>query len=166
MSSTPPVPLRAALEAPTFDTALVARLGALASRLDGGMRNPEAASWVAEFNREASTDFKLAVFQGVYGAMRHEAWVRTVLARPLAESTPVPTDAEMIEIVRRVMAAEGDEGARAFWLRVLETHLHPRASDLLYWPGEFFGDGDDRRKMTPEEVVTAARADEGARRAD
>jgi hypothetical protein len=153
--------LPTALLPPTLDEALVARLTALAEQLDGGARLGEADDWAAEFNRAAGTSFEVATFQGIYGAMEHADWVRSVLVRPVAARTEPPTRPEMIEIVARVMSAEGRESDHAFWLQILETHLHPRASDLIYWPGRFFGDGDDSRVMTPEQVVDAANEDLG-----
>jgi hypothetical protein len=56
----------------------------------------------------------------------------------------------LVEVTRRICAAEGEEWEHEFWLRLLQASASvPNVSDLIYWPGEFFGDGDNSRPLTP-----------------
>ena len=41
-------------------------------------------------------------------------------------------------------------------MRVLEHHLDPRISDLIHWPGEYFGDGDNSRELSPQDILDIA----------
>jgi hypothetical protein len=46
------------------------------------------------------------------------------------------------------------EHKKYFWLRLLEVNLgDPRISDLIFWPGEYFGDGDIMREMTSKDIL-------------
>ncbi len=148
--------LRPELMPPRLDEAKIARLAKLAAQIDGA--NP--GQWedqLAEFNREAGTTFAFKDFQGIYGGQEHETWVRNVLSAPFQKRLPDITRPELVELVRRVNLAEGQEHEIYFWLKMLEQNLpDPRVSDLIFWPGEYFGDGDNSRKFTPEQLVDIA----------
>lgn len=150
--------LRPELMPPPLDEAKVARLAELASRIDGA--NP--GQWedeLAEFNREAGTNLGFPDFQGIYGGQDHDTWVRKVLAERYQRRLPDITRAELVELVRRVMEAEGTEHEIDFWLDMLALNIpDPEVSDLIYWPGEYFGDGDNSRELTPDQVVDIALA--------
>ena len=62
---------------------------------------------------------------------------------------------ELIDLVRRIMAAEGEteEGADALIARFEANVPRPDASDLSFWPEHAIG---ERRELTPEEVVDIA----------
>jgi len=62
---------------------------------------------------------------------------------------------ELIDLVRRIMAAEGDTKEEADALiELFEAHVpRPGASDLIFWPEHATG---ERRELTPEEVVDIA----------
>jgi hypothetical protein len=148
--------LRSELMPPVLDEAKVARLGALAAQIDGA-RPGRWENDLAAFNAEAGTAFEFADFQGIYGGQDHDTWVRKVLAGPLTIRIPDITRAELMELTRRVMEADGAEHEIAFWLDMLALNLgDPRVSDLIYWPGEYFGDGNNARELTPEQVVDTA----------
>jgi hypothetical protein len=143
---------------PALDEAKVARLANLADQIDGatpGQREEE----LAEFNRKARTAFTFRDFQGIYGGQTHDTWVRKVLAEPYQRQLPDITHAELVELARRVMEADGEEHEITFWLEMLALNIpDPQVSDLIYWPGEYFGDGDNSRDLTPEQVIDIAQA--------
>jgi Colicin immunity protein / pyocin immunity protein len=60
---------------------------------------------------------------------------------------------QLIELVERIMSAEGESQEEADRLVGLfaENVPHPRASDLIFYPEEEFG-----HEPTPEEVVDRA----------
>lgn len=62
---------------------------------------------------------------------------------------------ELIDLVRRIMAAEGETEEEADALvELFEANVpHPRASNLIFWPEHEIG---ERRELTPEEVVDLA----------
>ena len=72
--------------------------------------------------------------------MEHETWVRNVLCMPLAEKRLDLTNDEMIEIISRLCTAAGEVHEHFFWIKLLETNLDPRISDLI-------GDDDNSREM-------------------
>lgn len=57
------------------------------------------------------------------------------------------------------MEADGEEHEIDFWVEMLAVNIpDPRVSDLIYWPGEYFGDGNNARELTPEQVINIAQA--------
>jgi hypothetical protein len=150
--------LRPELMPPPLNEAKVARLAELAAQIDGA----NSGQWedaLAEFNREACTAFGFADFQRIAGGQEYETWARKVLAIPLQKRLPDVTRAELLEMIRRVASAEGEDHEIDFWLGLLEINIPaPRISDLIFWPGEYFGDGNHNRELTPEQVLDIAQA--------
>ncbi len=65
----------------------------------------------------------------------------------------------MLEIIERLFEARHNEFQPSFWLMCLKKNTgDSNISDLLYWPGEYFGDGNNRRVMTADEVLQTALA--------
>lgn len=55
---------------------------------------------------------------------------------------------ELIELVRKIMCAEGTEEEIDKWMDVLEANVpHPEVSDLIFYP---------KKEMSPEEIVEEA----------
>lgn len=150
--------LRQELMPPALNEARVARLTELAAGIDGAHPG-QAEHELAEFNHEAGTTFAFLDFQGIYGGQDHDTWVRKVLAKPFQKRLPDVTRAELLELARRVMEADGEEHEIDFWLDMLALNIpDPRVSDLIFWPGEYFGDGNNARELTPEQVIDIAQA--------
>ncbi|OAI49531.1 hypothetical protein AYO44_18430 [Planctomycetaceae bacterium SCGC AG-212-F19] len=91
-------------------------------------------------------------------AVDPEAFARDLLLNRV----PVPRDLsyeEMLELVRRICSVEGSEFQIGYWLTCLKANTgHDNISDLIYWPAEYFGDGDRSREMSPKEILDAALA--------
>jgi hypothetical protein len=150
--------LRPALMPPAFDESWVARLAKLAARIDGAAPG-QWEEWLEEFNRDAGTRFTFADFRGIYGGMEHETWVRQVLSGSAVIKIPDITYDELLELLTRVCRAAGVEHENYFWLRLLEANLPDRRlSDLIFWPGNYFGDGDNSRHLSPKEILDIALA--------
>ncbi|MCH8147400.1 MAG: hypothetical protein IH987_05305 [Planctomycetes bacterium] len=147
--------LRSELQFPHLNESKVNRLSELAASIDGA-RPGEWEDDLAEFNQLAGTSLGFAEFQGIYGGMEHDSWVRNVLCMPLAEKQFDLTNDEMLEIIERLCTAAGEEHEQFFWIKLLETNLDPQISDLIYWPGEYFGDGDNSREMSPQHILETA----------
>lgn len=147
--------LRPELMPPALDEAKVSHLAGLAARIDGA--NP--GQWeeeLAEFNREAGTAFGFVDFQGLYGGQDHDTWVRQVLAEPHHRLLPDITRAELVELTRRVREADREEFETGFYLEMLVLNIpDPQVSDLIFYPGEYFGDDVDR-DLSNEQVVDVA----------
>ena len=148
--------LRPEFNFPSLDAAKVDRLVELASLLDGSGPG-QCDDELREFNKCACTVIPLAEFQGIYGGMEYDSWVRNVLCEPFVTATPALTDDEALELIARLTSAGGEEWEQFFWMRVLEHHLDPRISDLIHWPGEYFGDGDNSRELSPQDILDIAR---------
>lgn len=151
----PTLDLRPELQFPTFDETTVQRLTELAAAIDGA-RPGEWEKELAEFNQLAGTNCNVSEFQGIYGGMEHETWVRAMLATQHAGTAIDLSPEECLELITRLMKSDGAEHELIFWVNVLKTNLDPRISDLIYWPGEYFGDGDNSRQLTPELVLETA----------
>ncbi len=67
----------------------------------------------------------------------------------------MPTRNELVELVRRIMAAEGEsqEEADALVEEFRRSVPHPDADELIFYPDRHFGG-----EPSPEEVVDAAMA--------
>jgi hypothetical protein len=144
--------LRRELLPPALDEALVARLARLADRLDGarpGQRDDD----LAEFNRLAGTDLPLEEFQGIYKREDPEDFVRRILYLRSMPTDPGVTQAEMVEIVSRVIAG-GQEFD--FYLELFLTSCkHSAGSDLIYWPN-LVPELPQGREPTAEEIADLA----------
>jgi hypothetical protein len=143
---------------PLLDEAKVARLAELAARIDGGLPGQWEGE-LAEFNAEAGTNLRFIDFQGIYGGQDHGTWARKVLAAPHLRRLPDVRRAELVEMARRVMEADGEEHEVHYWIDMLALNIpDANVSDLIYWPGEYFGDGNNDRELTPEQVIAIAQA--------
>jgi hypothetical protein len=144
--------LRPELTPPQLDEALVARLARLADRLDGarpGARDDE----LTEFNRLAGTAVPLADFQGIYKSENPEDFVRRVLFQRSLAPDPSLSQAEMAEIVSRVMACEENHD---FYLELFIVNCkHPAGTGLIYWPS-LVSELPQDREPTAEEIAGLA----------
>lgn len=151
--------LRPELMPPELDEPRVVRLTGFSQEIDGGTLD-ETRNQLAAFNREAKTDFEFIDFQGIYGGQDHDTWVRQVLGTPHEVHVANITQAELVEMARRVMKCEGPEHAIYFWLSMLKINIpNERISDLIFWPGEYFGDEYDEgnsQELSPEQVIDIA----------
>ena len=148
--------LREELMPPTLDPAKVARLSRLAAEIDGG-RIKDCANKLAAFNAEAEVNLSFDMFQGIYGGQDHATWVRSILSKPWVRHIPDITSEELAELVERVSSASGTEAEINFWVALLEANLPgSRICNLIFWPGEYFGDGNNRRELTPQQIVEIA----------
>ncbi len=58
------------------------------------------------------------------------------------------TKEELIELVRKIMYAEGTEEEIDKWMDVVEANVpHPEVSDLIFYP---------KKEMSPKEIVEEA----------
>jgi hypothetical protein len=65
----------------------------------------------------------------------------------------------LLELIRRVSTAGAEEHEKIFWLGLLEANVpDKRISGLIFWPGEYFGDGNNSRELSPEEILDIALA--------
>jgi hypothetical protein len=151
--------LRSELMPPVLDKHLIARLIVLADELDGGY--PEQTEiQLAAFNQLAGTQFEFLDFQGIQGRHDHETWVRKVLAKPYERRLGDVTKAELVELARRVMAAEGSEHALDFWLNMLVINIpSEQVSGLIFCPEVYLAGNDAFQKLTPELVIEIAMSD-------
>ncbi|EJN30908.1 hypothetical protein PMI35_01731 [Pseudomonas sp. GM78] len=148
--------LRQELMPPDLCEAKVARLADLAAEIAGADQD-RAWNLLAEFNREAMTHLTFLDFQGVFGAQDHDTWVRQILTAPYERRLRDISQSELIEIARRVMNADSPEHTTDFWLKMLALNIpDARISDLFFWPGEYFGDGDNAQELTPEQIIETA----------
>lgn len=140
---------------PPLDEKLVQHLAEIASRLDGSNED-ETESLLDEFNRLAGTSIPFAELQGIYGAEEHEDYVRRVLTDKMTNANPSLTRDALAEMLRRVCENPSDDAYVQFVFSTVEkTYGDNQISDLIFWPGEYFGDGNNSREMTPHQMADA-----------
>lgn len=140
---------------PKLDEDLVQRLATMAARLDGGDEVSDA-SLLDAFNRLAGTDIPFSAFQGIYGAEEHIDNVRRVLTDRAKETSTDLGREGLIEMFAKVLADTCDDAYLQFVFTTIEkTFGDTQVSDLVFWPGEYFGDGNDQRELTPELMADA-----------
>ena len=140
---------------PLLDESLVQRLAALASEIDG-CDESDANDLVQEFNSLAGTEIRYGEFQGIYGGEEHEDYVRRVLIRKFATAVSTLDRDQLTEMFRRISQNPTDEAYLEFAFATIEkTFGDAQVSDLVFWPGSYFADGDDSRELTPEQMADA-----------
>ncbi|QDU11059.1 hypothetical protein [Gimesia aquarii] len=140
---------------PHLDEALVQRLAELANELDGADEH-DAKPLLEEFNELAGTSIPFAEFQGIYGAEDHIDYVRRVLTDKLTNADSSLTRDDLTEMFKRVCENPTDDAYLQFMFSTIKkTFGDHQISDLVFWPGEYFGDGDNSREQTPEEMAEA-----------
>jgi hypothetical protein len=140
---------------PKLDEDLVQRLAKIAARLDGGDELADA-SLLDEFNQLADTDIPFSEFQGIYGAEEHIDYVRRVLTDRATEASPNLDREALKGIFAKVLADPCDDAYLQYIFTTIEkTFGDTQISDLVFWPGEYFGDGDNQRELTPELMADA-----------
>ena len=66
---------------------------------------------------------------------------------------------EMLELVVCICEVHGDAFQLHYWMKCLEINTGDvKISDLIYWPGTYFADGNDAREMSPSEILKTALA--------
>ncbi len=140
---------------PELDETLVQRLAQLASRLDGGDESVDSPL-LDEFNTLAGTEIPFAEFQGIYGAEEHIEYVRRILTAKATKADPELTRSGLIEMLAKVLADPCNNAYLEYVFTTVEkTFGDSEVSDLVFWPGSYFGDGDDQRELTAEEMADA-----------
>lgn len=148
MANNAPIP-------PSLDESLVQRLTSLASKIDG-CHESVANELVQEFNSLACTEVTYDEFQGIYGGEEHEDFVRRVLIRQLATAVPTLDRDQLTEMFTRVNEDTSDEVYLEFVFSTIEkTFGDSQVSDLVFWPEQYFADGDDSRELEPEQMADA-----------
>jgi hypothetical protein len=159
--------LRPELMPPVLDEQLVARLTNLAANLDG---NPDE-DMRAEFNRLAGTDIPMTEFQGIYGGVDHEDYVRRVLYYQQIKPVADVTRAELAEVVRRAMPTNEFFDQHEAYMAVFDVNVPLEgASNLIFYPPDY-DDGTNtwasgrpigEYDPTPEQIVEWALAPGGS----
>lgn len=124
--------LRQELQPPPLDIPTVDRLEQLAEQIvDAIDSGTDHARLIAEFNTATGQSYDSGDFDGAAGSMPMRDFVESALTE--APRITGITHNEFIEIIERLMRAEGSERERLFYLQLLERSLpHPRISELIY----------------------------------
>lgn len=148
--------LRPELRPPVLDESLVTHLADLANRIDGAQPG-EWEELLDEFNRLAGTQCEFAHMQGISGGEEHATFVRRILLEQRASAIDDLTREDLVASFTHILSPECSEAERDFLFAQLKYNLRdPEIMDLVYWPGEYFGDGNNARALTPEAMADAA----------
>ncbi|WP_040768754.1 hypothetical protein [Novipirellula maiorica] len=140
---------------PELDEQLVQHLAKIADRLDGGDENVDLPL-LEEFNRLAGTEIPFAEFQGIYGGEDHITYVRRVLTERATNADPSLDRDRLIEMFTKVLADPCDDAYLEYVFATVEkTFGDSQVSDLVFWPGVYFGDADNQRELKPDEMADA-----------
>ena len=109
-----------------------------------------------EFSENVGRPVSVADVHGAFGSVPAESFAKDLLA----DRSAIPKDlseGEMLELIERICKADGTESQISYWLNCLEINTgDERLSDLIFWPGEYFGDGDDSRELSPQDILRTA----------
>ena len=149
--------LRKELLPPPLDESLVRQLAELAEQLDGCRSDRQnCRELLRQFHQLTGLSLTLRDFH-FSGAISADSFVREMVTAPPQRDKEI-TDDELLEIIRRIIEADGSEHQLNYWLELLAVNIPNRQiSDLIYWPGEYFGDGDHSRELAPKEILDLAR---------
>jgi hypothetical protein len=140
---------------PELDEDLVQRLATIAARLDGGDELADAPL-LDEFNQLAGTDLPFSEFQGIYGAEEYVDFVRRLLTDRATGASPDLDRESLVAMFAKVLADPCDDAyVQYVFATIKKTYGDTQISDLVFWPGEYFGDGDNQRELTPELMADA-----------
>lgn len=143
---------------PKLDEYLVQRLATIAARLDGGDEVADV-SLLDEFNQLAGTDMPFSEFQGIYRAEEHIDYVRRLLTDRATEASPDLSREGLVEMFAKVLADPCEDAYLQYvFTTIKKTFGDAQISDLVFWPGEYFGDGNNQRELTPELMAAAVLA--------
>jgi len=140
---------------PKLDEDLVQCLAKMAERLDGGNEVTDAPL-LDEFNRLACTEISFSELQGIYGEEDHIDYVRRVLTDLATEVSPNLSREELIQMFEKVIADPCDDAYLQYVFTTIRKTLgDTQISDLVFWPGEYFGDSNNQRELTTELMADA-----------
>jgi hypothetical protein len=108
------------------------------------------------FARFVGTPVSKFDLDGAFGSIDAGGFAESLLT----DRSQVPKDlseGEMVDLIERICKAKGTESQISYWLNCLKANTgDQRLSDLIFWPGEYFGDGYNSRKMSPQEILRTA----------
>lgn len=118
--------------------AIAAEITRIADPIHHGLR-PEADAAITAFNAAADRDYGIAAFLAYDGSRKLEDFAREA-ARPAWPKVRDVTRYELIEIVRRIQAADPDSD---YFLLLLRANTpHPHVSDLIFSSSSDLAAGD------------------------
>jgi hypothetical protein len=101
--------------------------------------------------------------RSAFGSIAPETFARQLLVTWDRLPTDI-TEQEMLEMVERIFEANGSELQIQYWISCLRVSTgDDHVSDLIFWPGHYFRDGDNSRCMSPSEVLATALKSGGQR---
>ena len=81
----------------------------------------------------------------------------TFAKKQLVDWNSLPNDLaeeEMLDLIQRVCQSSGSEFQTEYWVECLRINTgDENISDLIFWPGEYFHDGDNSRELSPSDIL-------------
>ena len=109
---------------------------------------------MTEFNNLANTELTFEEFQGVYGGAGHQAFVRNILTEQQVTANSDLGREDLVKMFQVIIdEPENDSKLTKMFGTIEKTWPGSNPSDLVFWPGEYFGDGDDSRELTADEMA-------------
>jgi len=152
--------MRKALESPPFDPVLLREVVAQAIEayftMEQGQSCDSLLKGLEELTGRTIHPFEL---HSAFSSIRPEAFAKQLLTSETDFLSDLTPD-EMLELLNRVTHVRGDEYQLSYWIECLKRSTgNPRISDLIYWPGHYFGDGDETRDLSDQEILEIALRD-------
>lgn len=93
-----------------------------------------------------------------FGSVKPESFAKRLLIA--WDQLPLDLDRdEMLEMIENICGAKGEEFQIEYWIACLRANTgDEKLSDLIFWPGNYFGDGNQKRNMSPSEILAIALA--------
>jgi hypothetical protein len=140
--------LRPELRPPAVSPERIAHLCAAVDHIAGLLdRGEPADAPIAAFNADTGHSYTAEDFL-TYWRSRDVEDLALEAARPARPKVPDITRDELVEIVRRIIDADSDTD---YYVLLLTTNVvHPRVTDLIFWPPPELEDA------SPERIVDTA----------
>jgi hypothetical protein len=155
--------MRQNLEGPTFNRSKLAEAINFVDHAYGEIeRGAPIEALVSELERIIGKKIHPFELHSAFGSIRPETFAKQLLTSEsdFISDLSLP---EMKHLMARLTSVQGDEYQLSYWLECLTKSTHnPRLSDLIYWPGEYFGDGDNTRILSDDEILEIALRDQHA----
>ncbi len=88
-----------------------------------------------------------------FGSVSPETFARQLLVN-VDDAPRDLSREELLELIERISNPRHDEEfLTEVWLICLRLNTSKTISDLIFWPGDYFGDGDQRTELTHEQIL-------------
>lgn len=119
---------------PTLDKSLLKMLCEECDIIESNLEKKlDVSNQLQIFNVKISRQTDSESIGSYHSYTSQEDFIRSLLL-PKVEKDPSINKDEFIELISKVMKAEGEESEINYWLEILSINLSSDISDMIFWP--------------------------------